>query len=100
MADTMDGKLHCSESSTNTFVEDRLLTRCCQFDYDRDGARVYDNESGENEHDKMNEAERLFARVRPCDWIKQLKENFCAINMRDYDWKLAVEPFVKLQRLT
>jgi hypothetical protein len=69
MGDTMDGKLHCSESSTKTFVEDRLLTRCRQFDYDRDGARVYDNESGENEHDKMNEAERLFARVRPCDWI-------------------------------
>jgi hypothetical protein len=81
-------------------MEGRLLTRCRQFDCDRDGARLYDNESGENEHDKMKEAERLLARVRPCDRTKQLKENYCAINMRDYDWKLAVKPFVKLQKLT
>jgi hypothetical protein len=94
-----DEKHQYGESAIETCEQGCLVTRRDQCVSVRHNTVLHHCETCDYANEKMNEAERLPARIASGDGSENQKEEYFEICKRDYNWKLMVEPFVKLHKL-
>jgi hypothetical protein len=87
------------ESTDKTVMKRGLLTRRRQYHYDRDGVVLHRDKIRKRLSGETNEVARSPAHVCPRDGPTKQTQEYGDIFKRECDWKLIVEPFVKLHIL-
>jgi hypothetical protein len=94
-----DDPFEMHEFTDKAVVKRSLLTRHHQYHYDRDSVVLHRDETRQRLSGDMNEVARSPAHVCPRDMPTKQTQEYGDICKRECDWKLLVEPFVKLHVL-